>query len=171
MIIYLGRLLPAGSSSLPGSQRRRAASDLKEVLILLGLAPERGCLADRITTITGGLLHHLFTLTRLFSQVVIFCGPIHGLPRPGVTRFHALGSADFPHAAEAACDHPADPDADLILPVPIRMVNLQPFFTDFQYFGPEVNSLFPTHVNPHLIDQCYAWFDTGQNRNPTPWLR
>ena len=27
---------------------------------------------------------------------VIFCGPVRGLPRPGVTRHPALGSADFP---------------------------------------------------------------------------
>ena len=30
---------------------------------LLGLAPDGGCLAADVTTGTGGLLHHLFTLT------------------------------------------------------------------------------------------------------------
>jgi len=30
---------------------------------LLGLAPGGGCLAARVTTSAGGLLHHLFTIT------------------------------------------------------------------------------------------------------------
>jgi hypothetical protein len=31
--------------------------------LLLGLAPGGGCLAARVTTCAGGLLHHLFTFT------------------------------------------------------------------------------------------------------------
>ena len=39
--------------------------------LLLGLAPDGGCLAARVTTGAGGLLHHLFT----------FATPTHPLPR------------------------------------------------------------------------------------------
>jgi len=59
--ISLGRASPHGSCSLPGTQRRRAASRLA-ALSLLGLAPTWGCLAARITARAGGLLHRLFTL-------------------------------------------------------------------------------------------------------------
>lgn len=55
--IPLGLTLPQASSSLPGN----SASSL--TVSLLGLAPSEVYLADRITTITGGLLHHPFTLT------------------------------------------------------------------------------------------------------------
>ncbi len=36
----------------------------KRTSLLLGLAPDGGCLAADITANAGGLLHHLFTLTR-----------------------------------------------------------------------------------------------------------
>jgi hypothetical protein len=47
MIIYLGRLSPTGSCSLPGTLRRRAVSRPaeSETSSLLGLAPDGGCLA------------------------------------------------------------------------------------------------------------------------------
>ena len=40
---------------------------------------------------------------------VLFCGPLRGSPRPGVTRHRALWSADFPQATLVVCDRPADP--------------------------------------------------------------
>jgi len=47
---------------------------------LFDLAPEGGYLAADIATRAGGLLHHLFTLTRLRSQCAeCFCGPIQKL--------------------------------------------------------------------------------------------
>ena len=47
---------------------------------LFDLAPEGGCLAADIATRAGGLLHHLFTLTRLQLQCAeCFCGPIQKL--------------------------------------------------------------------------------------------
>ncbi len=65
-IIYLGRRLPAASSDLPGTRTGRAAPrPPKRVSSLLGLAPGGGCLAAAVTSDAGGLLHHLFTLTRL----------------------------------------------------------------------------------------------------------
>ena len=101
-IIHLDPASPRGSSSLPEAQEERAAPrPPKCALPLLGLAPDGGCLAADIATGAGGLLHHLFTLSSkgLRPEAVIFCGPIPGLPRPGVTRHHALQSADFPQAA------------------------------------------------------------------------
>ena len=65
---------------------------------LLGLAPGEGCLATGIAADPGGLLHHLFTLTPIGA--VIFCGPVRGSPRPGVTRHPAIWSADFPPPSE-----------------------------------------------------------------------
>ncbi len=56
----------------------RAALRLpKRALPLLGLAPGGGCLAARVATDAGGLLHHLFTLTWLVTQPggLLFCGP------------------------------------------------------------------------------------------------
>lgn len=44
---------------------------------LLDLAPGGGYQAARITTDTGGLLHHLFTITALLrARLPVFCGPV-----------------------------------------------------------------------------------------------
>lgn len=75
---------------------------------LLGLAPDRGCLAAGIAARAGGLLHHLFTMTRTAALAVCFCGPVrqpgrHCRPAvPGVTRHRALRSADFPRRRGSA---------------------------------------------------------------------
>ena len=46
-------------------------------LPLLGLAPDGGCLAVCVTTDAGGLLHHLFTITKPneLAGCLLFCGP------------------------------------------------------------------------------------------------
>jgi hypothetical protein len=115
-IIYLGRRLPAASSGLPGTRTGRTAP-----LSLLGLAPSGGYLAARVTTSAGGLLHHLFTLTRrqrpvsdiyllaVYFSVALFRRVTHlwmlriidaphprVRPRLGVTQHRALWSPDFP---------------------------------------------------------------------------
>ena len=79
-VIYLGQRLPAVSSGLPGTRAGRAAPrPPKRVLPLLGLAPDGGCLAARVTTSAGGLLHRLFTITgatqvapAVYFSVVLF---------------------------------------------------------------------------------------------------
>jgi hypothetical protein len=43
------------------------------------------------------------------SRAVLFCGPFHGLPRPGVTRHRALWSADFPQIAQCYLRSPGLP--------------------------------------------------------------
>ena len=65
-------------------------------LPLLGLAPGGGCLAARIAADAGGLLHHLFTLAGAYSGSLFLWPNPAGCPAPGVTRHHALWSADFP---------------------------------------------------------------------------
>jgi hypothetical protein len=99
-IIHLGTPLPAPSSGLPGHIGRAA---LKRVLY--GLAPGGVYLADPVTRIAGGLLHHLFTLTagKLFPlRRMLFGGGFFsvalacGFPRVGVTHHPALWSPDFP---------------------------------------------------------------------------
>jgi hypothetical protein len=71
-VIYLGRRLPAASSSLPGGPGRRAASRRLAPSLLLGLAPGGVCPADSITEVAGSLLHYRFTLTGR-SQRSAFC--------------------------------------------------------------------------------------------------
>ncbi len=77
--------------SLPGTDDE--ASSLSS---LLGLAPDGGYLAARITANAGGLLHRLFTLTltlplsrkrrRVRGEGDLFLWPCSGrLPRPGVS--------------------------------------------------------------------------------------
>ena len=78
----------------------RAAPGPGGSALLLGLAPDGGCLAAAVTCRAGGPLHHLFTLAWLTEpSAVCFCGPIPELPRPGVTRHHARWSPDFPRPA------------------------------------------------------------------------
>lgn len=48
---------------------------------LLDLAPGGGYQAARITTDTGGLLHHLFTIT-LLRRLPVFCGPVRQVGPP-----------------------------------------------------------------------------------------
>jgi hypothetical protein len=62
---------------------------------LLGLAPGGGCLANGIAAAAGGLLHHLFTVTEQFGGLFLWPYPANYFT-PGVTRHHALRSADFP---------------------------------------------------------------------------
>jgi hypothetical protein len=105
-VIYLGQRLPAVSSSLPEARTGRAAPcPPKRVSPLLGLAPDGGCLAAHVTTDAGGLLHHLFTITRAASlpRLSAFLWPFSvGSPRLGVTQHRALWSPDFPHPVVGA---------------------------------------------------------------------
>ena len=65
-IIYLERQLPVASSGPPGTRTVRVAPcPPTRILPLFGLAPDGGCLAARVTTGAGGLLHHLFTITKM----------------------------------------------------------------------------------------------------------
>ncbi len=95
-VISLGRRLPVASSGLPAGIRRGAAPAPRQApRPLLGLAPGGGCHAPERCRPAGGLLPHRFTLaswtpgrTRADRRSV-FCGPVHGSPRPGVTRHPA----------------------------------------------------------------------------------
>jgi hypothetical protein len=85
MIIYLGPLSPKDSSDLPGSYPSPSAQDESLALrfgseaghlhFLTWSCSQVGFAQTRVTTGTGGLLHHLFTLTlRLRSGRSVFCG-------------------------------------------------------------------------------------------------
>jgi hypothetical protein len=121
-VIYLGRRLPAASSSLPGAQSGRAAPSP-----LLGLAPGGGCLAARVTTSAGGLLHRLFTLTTPTRPLPRFRGRAEEgersaflwsfsveSPRLGVAQHRALWSPDFPRPC-AGRDRLANSGADSMI--------------------------------------------------------
>jgi hypothetical protein len=104
MVICLDGASPHRSSSLPETQRKRAASLVRpkpDHSFLLGLAPDGGCLAAPITGYAGGLLHHRFTLTSLTAGGMFLWPDPAGCPTPGVTRHPALWSADFPRFRQA----------------------------------------------------------------------
>ncbi len=111
-IIHLGRRLPAASSDLPGSIGRAA----------LKRFPIRSCsgwvyLASRVTTRTGELLPHPFTLTSgIPGGGLLSVALALGLPPPGVTRHPALRSSDFPPALTRAGDRLAAPDTGPYMP-------------------------------------------------------
>ncbi len=71
---------------------------------LLGLAPGEVCIADWVTPITGGLLHHRFTLTLTGGLLSVALSL--ELPRVGVTHHRALWSPDVPRQCR---DRLADP--------------------------------------------------------------
>lgn len=103
---HLSRVAVAGNLMQPtrafdGTSSPAAVPDSCEscpAFALLGLAPGGVCLASAITDAAGGLLHHRFTLAgRNFQQAMHFSVALAvGLPRPAVSRHHALWSADFP---------------------------------------------------------------------------
>jgi hypothetical protein len=59
----LGDHLSGTAVSRRLEQPTRTSNETSRLSILLGLAPNRGCLAAGIAACAGGLLHHLFTLT------------------------------------------------------------------------------------------------------------
>ena len=67
MIIPLALPLPAGSSDQPESSDGQPSNTL-----LFGLAPDGACLAPDVTTGTGELLPHRFTLTSHKGEAVCF---------------------------------------------------------------------------------------------------
>jgi len=79
MAIPLGRRLPDVSSNLPEGLGRAILISLKENALLFGLAPGGVCLAPGVTTWTGELLPHRFTLTRIPWKAFLFHGTAGGL--------------------------------------------------------------------------------------------
>ncbi len=63
MVIHLGHELPHASSGLPEGKRATYT-------LLFSLAPDGVYLANHVTAVAGGLLHHRFTLTRSNNQMV-----------------------------------------------------------------------------------------------------
>ena len=92
-VIPLGARLPVPSSNLPGRQWSGRPPSL------FGLAPNGVCRACRVTTASGGLLPHRFTLTPHKAGRFAFCGAVRGSPLLGVTQRSALWSPDFPPRA------------------------------------------------------------------------
>jgi len=69
--IYLGTTLPQPSSGLPGNSTSRLERSLSD------LAPDEVYQADQVTLVSGGLLHHRFTLTsRLGLRRSVLCGTV-----------------------------------------------------------------------------------------------
>ena len=108
MIIYLGPLLPKDSSDLPGSYPLPSAQDESLVLrlgtrratsfFLTWSCSQVGFARTRVTTGTGGLLHHLFTLSQMAGLFSVALSVPSGLTLTGprVTWHLALESSDFP---------------------------------------------------------------------------
>ncbi len=68
MVIYLGLRLPATSSDLPENLDGPSSN-----VLLFGLAPGGVCLAPAVTSRTGELLPHRFTLTRHLFMGTQYC--------------------------------------------------------------------------------------------------
>lgn len=110
-IISLGGLLPACSSSLPGTQEKRAASRSREASFIPAWPCSKWGLPGRgITTSAGGLLPHRFTLTS--CEAVCFCGPVRQIspPRglPGILLFGVRTFLDRAPARPRSPDQPED---------------------------------------------------------------
>ena len=93
MIIPLVPLLPMGSSNLPESLDGPPSRTL-----LFGLAPGGVCQASDVTTGTGELLPHRFTLTPTLRGGLLSVALSCSSPRLGITQHPALRSPDFPPA-------------------------------------------------------------------------
>ncbi len=139
--ISLGRVLPHGSSSLPGTFGSGEPGG-EQPMSLLDLAPGGGCLAAGITARAGGLLSerdysHPWRIELLPFAIAISPLPAVSLPpggmflwpdpascpAPGVTRRHALWSADFPLQADSSLQRSPGQPWDHILPALGREVN------------------------------------------------
>ena len=80
-----------------------------ETPTLLGLAPGGVYPADHVAVITGGLLHHRFTLTLENEGGLLSVALARGSPRVGVTHHLVLWSPDFPQHHRWWCrDRPTD---------------------------------------------------------------
>jgi len=69
MAIHLPLMLPSGLSDLPGDSSGQLSG-----ISLFGLAPGGVYLASAVTSGTGELLPHLFTLTPVNQGRFVFCG-------------------------------------------------------------------------------------------------
>lgn len=109
-------------AAYPELIRKRAASH-QLVMFLLGLAPDEGYLAVVLlrtpvvsyTTISPSPKRQFVSVARS-SRL-----PVKGVPAPGVTRHHALWSADFPrHCVPRSSGQPGN----FIIIVLIKIVNI-----------------------------------------------
>jgi len=101
MSIPLGQNSRFGSSCLPESGLGLT------IAFLFGIAPDKAFLATAVTSGTGGLLHHHFTLAQPpWDYAVCFCGagsallqlPVRKYPAQGVRTFLCGITADIFHS-------------------------------------------------------------------------
>ena len=128
--VWAGALPPWLGAAYPGLEGCGPhPGGARPPLPLLGLAPGGGCLAAPVTRRAGGLLPHLFTLARTCAAAQaaggLFLWPYpRGYPLPGVTRRHALWSADFPRQPLRLPRPPGHPKpSSLILRLLGKVVN------------------------------------------------
>ena len=120
--IPLGLPLPAGSSSLPGSDASHADAPL------FGLAPDEVCppqlLPVRPCALTARFHPYLISLRSHWRYVSVALsvalGLLRGLLRPAVSRHPALWGPDFPPGAYAPSGCLADFQGELYQGGPIR---------------------------------------------------
>ncbi len=119
--VWAGALPPRLGAAYPGLEGCGPhPGGTRPPLPLLGLAPGGGCLAAPVTRRAGGLLPHLFTLARTCAAAQaaggLFLWPYpRGYPLPGVTRRHALWSADFPRQPFRLPRPPGRPKASAVI--------------------------------------------------------
>jgi hypothetical protein len=96
MTIHLPLLLPTGSSSLPGSAGAKTSPTLAGHAIPIRLCSRRGLPCQPCCQGRGGLLLHLFTLTRTWRAVCSLWRFPSGFPGRALPAAVAFWSPDFP---------------------------------------------------------------------------
>jgi len=92
----------------------------------------------------------------LENRAVFFCGPFHGLPRPGVTRHCALWSADFPQITQGDLRSPSLPLFRSYLPE-VRESTPTHSFSIRRYFP---ISIFTISGQPNLLNRKSFWSES-----------
>ena len=129
MIIYLGRMLPYGSSSLPEASARRHKNEQlhsPKGSPLLDLAPDGGYPA---AALLQSLVVSYTTISPLPGKpggLFLWPVPIGSLtlPIPGVARHLALWSADFPQRSQGTL-RSSDQPGKSIIPCVSAAVNIR----------------------------------------------
>ena len=108
MVIYLGRLSPAASCSLPGSQARRATAPP-----LFGFAPDG---VFQLPPLPGELVSSYLTVSPLpgnkpggMVSVALSVALSFRITPPGITWRPALWCSDFPPCSAGGAEQPSGP--------------------------------------------------------------
>jgi hypothetical protein len=151
MIICLGVLLPTPSSSLPGRLTRRAASSRPAwPCSWWGLPGQRHYCRCRWSLTPPFHPHRATIAARQYTSLWHYSV---GLPRPAVSRHHALWSADFPQPV-ARKPRPRSPGQLDTMIVALAGLPCKCVYTVFISQGQLANCCWPTTVPGSTCVRC-----------------